>query len=185
MKRPTIIIVLGLLMVTGCLSGQDFSEFSWGDTMEEVKAIEGKPRFTLADGTMMYYTEGGFVSFSFAPIRRTMGTTWRLVEGMQSWGSKDDGQTLKDHVEIWNRNMPGLIKQYGQPEYIFAPSEEGRYSVLWIYEDRTIVKYSLDQKLFHYLVAVPLESRKGEAMYYTYLAWKQRQKSDVEKKSEN
>jgi len=99
---------------------------------------------------------------------------------MQYWGSKDDGRNLEDHIEIWNRNIPGLIKQYGQPEYIFAPSEEGRYSVLWIYEDRTIVKYRLDQKLFHMLQAVPLESRKGEAMYAYYLVWKRRQESGAD-----
>ncbi len=175
MKRLTLLIFLGLLMSAGYLFGQDFRESWWGDTMEEVKAIEGEPRFTLGDGTMVYYPEGGGMSFRFVPIRRTMSTTWRLVEGMQYWGSKDDGRNLEDHIEIWNRNMLGLIKQYGQPEYIFAPSEEGKYSVLWIYEDRTIVMYWLDERLSHILQAVPLESRKGEAMYLSYLVWKRRQ----------
>ena len=179
MKRLMMVAIVGLLITTVNLFGQDFREFWWGATMEEVKAIEGKPRFTLGDGTMMYYPEGGFVSFRFTPFRRTTGTTWRLVEGMQSWGGKDDDRTLEDHEEIWNENISALTEQYGEPEYIDAPSEESNYSALWIYGQQTIVRYSLNQKLSHILVAVPLESRKGEVMYYSYLAWKRRQETDA------
>ena len=165
-------MVLAVLVFLGNVTAQaqDFRGSYFGDTMEQVREIEGMPRLTLGDGTMVYSLETGSLTFSFTPYRTRTGTRWVFIGGRQYWDSDQMGPD--EHTQKWKINLETFTQQYGTPLFLAESVDADGYRATWVYRDATIILYrlaGLGGTVSHYVDAVPLSSPVGQVYWTEHL----------------